>query len=103
MLMGYGQPKHAMISGDKQQNPLIFATLHSYLPYDSRAPEAARLNARSAAMNAAKEQEIKMLALEAKGEAPVVIDVPEIEGEALESVVPPPEPPETFGGGGSRR
>ena len=96
--MGYGQPKHAMVSGDKQQNPLIFATLHGYLPYDSRAPQAIEINKRSGALNAAKDEELKQ-AIEAKGEVIEVEKTADTEvPETLESV-----DPDAFGGGGSRR
>jgi len=59
------------------------------------------MDARSEAMNRAKEQEAKLLALEAKGEA-VVIDAEDdaaAAAEVLEAVVPPPEPPEAHGRG----
>jgi hypothetical protein len=99
MLMGYGQPKHAMISGDQQQNPLIFATLHGYLPYDSRAPGAARLDARSAQMITAKSEELKVAALEAKGEVIEVEKTADSEvPETLESV-----DPDAFNPGGGKR
>jgi hypothetical protein len=74
-----------------QRDPLVFATLHGYQPWDDRAPGAAAINARSKEMNAAKDQ---MLALEAKGE---VIEVEkkgdtEIDAETLESVNLPEDP-----------
>ncbi len=108
MLMGYGQPKHAMVSGDQQRDPLIFATLHGYVPWDSRAPGAARLDARSAAMVSAKTAELALQAETREAEAAekpgeVIIDVKadaEVDGEVLESVSPPPPPedPRAFGG-----
>jgi hypothetical protein len=84
---------------------LIFSMTHGYQPWDERVDP---LRERAAAMIAAKMEKEKLLALEeAKGEAPVVIDVKkgdtEVDGETLESVVPPPESPETFGGGGRGR
>jgi hypothetical protein len=48
------------------KNPLIFATLNGYLPYDDRVDPGA---ARSRQLNAAKAEELKLQALEAKGEA----------------------------------
>ena len=98
MLMGYGQPKHAMISGDQLRDPLVFATLHGYLPYDSRVDPGRETSQR---MIQAKADE---LILQAKGEA-VVIDAKaaaedDPAAEVLEAVIPPPAPedPRAFGG-----
>ena len=55
---------------------------------------------RSAQMIADKAAEEKLRALEAKN--PTVIEV-EPEGETLQAVIPPPEPPEIFNPGGRGR
>src|SRR6266446_1973549 len=57
-----------------QREQLIFATTHGYVPWDSRAPEAARLNARSAQLNEAKTQELALQAETREAEKPVVIE-----------------------------
>jgi hypothetical protein len=103
MLMGNGQVKHAMVSGDQQRELLIFSTTHGYLPFDARAPAAIRMDERSRQINAAKENDLRMQALEAAKPADeVIIDVKKGDTEAdlepLESVNP-----DAFGGGGSRR
>jgi hypothetical protein len=99
----YGLPGKA-VERKEQRAQLVFASTSGHVPWSPLAPGAAEMNARSEAMNAAKEHEIKLLALEAKGEAPVVIDVKqadtEPDAEVLEAVVPPPEPPEAHGRGG---
>jgi hypothetical protein len=82
-----------------QRPTVIFASTSSYLPFDSRAPGAAEMNARSAAMNAAKEQELRMQALEAKGEVIEVEKTADTEvPETLESV-----DPDAFNPGGGKR
>jgi hypothetical protein len=107
--MGYGLPKHAMVSGDQQRESVFFLTTHGYVPWDSRAPEAARLNARSAQRIKAKSDELVVQAETRAAEAAekpgeVIIDAKkgdtEIDGEVLESVNPPPPPedPRAFGG-----
>jgi len=101
--MGYGQPKHAMISGDQQRQTVIFATTHGYVPWDARAPQAMEMNKRSAALIEAKAEEITLQAeTRASEAAEKVIDVKansEPDLEALESVTPPPESPDAFGRG----
>jgi hypothetical protein len=90
----YGLPTK-VVEHKEQRLQLTFATTHGYLPYDSRAPAAIEMNKRSAALNAAKDQEL-LQALEAKGE---VIEVEKTaDTEVLESV-----DPDAFGGGGSKR
>jgi hypothetical protein len=109
MLMGYGQVKHAMVSGDQQRPTLIFTSTSGHVPWSPLAPGAAAMNARSEAMNRAKEQEGQLLALEAAAEkAPVVIDAKataedDPAAEVLEAVIPPPEDPGAHGGGGRGR
>jgi hypothetical protein len=87
-----------------QREHLIFATLHGYVPWDDRAPQTIEMNKRSAALNEAKAQELKMAALEAANEvieakAAVEDNVPT---EILESVNLP-EDPGAHGGGGRGR
>ena len=43
----FGMPGK-MVADGVQRDPLIFATIHGYVPWDDRIPEAARMNARSA-------------------------------------------------------
>jgi hypothetical protein len=94
----YGLPGKA-VERKVEREQLIFATTHGYVPWDSRAPEAARLNARSQAMIESKSEEIKLQAIEAKGEVIEVEKTADTEvPETLESV-----DPDAFGGGGSRR
>jgi hypothetical protein len=109
MLMGYGQPKHSMISGDQQRQTVIFATTHGYQSWDPRAPGAAEMNARSQRMIEAKAEEIKVQAEAREAEKAVVIEAKadhetdlEADLEALESVTPPPEDPGAHGGGRGR-
>jgi hypothetical protein len=96
MLMGYGQPKHAMESGDKQQKPVLFVSRHGYKPYDARAnPE---IDERSRRLNAELEADLK---LESGKMTPgeVIIDAKATTGDTdaagLVSVDIPPLP-ETF-------
>jgi hypothetical protein len=101
---GFGTPTKLQSEGGAQKS-LIFAMTHGFQPWDERVDP---LRERAAAMIQAKAERERLLALEeAKVEAPVVIDVTkgdsEEPAETLESVVPPPEPPETFGGGGRGR
>ena len=78
---------------------MVFATTHGYQSWDPRAPGAAEMNARSQRMIEAKAEEIKLRALEAKGEVIEVEKTVDPEApETLESV-----DPDAFGGGGSRR
>ena len=82
-----------------QREQLIFATTHGYVPWDSRAPAAAEINARSARLITAKSEELKLQAIEAKSEVIEVEKTADTEvPETLESV-----DPNAFGGGGSRR
>jgi hypothetical protein len=99
----YGTPGKHQQEGVQRQT-LIFSSTHGYLPYDSRAPAALELDARSRQLNLAKEQDLRQ-ALEAAKPDEVVIDVPKADevGEALELVIPPPESPDAFGGGGRGR
>jgi hypothetical protein len=77
-----------------QREPLVFASTHGYVPWDDRIPEAARMNARSKAMNEARDQELRMQALEAAKPDEVIIDVKkgdtevDAAAETLESVNP---------------
>jgi len=104
MLMGYGQPKHAMVSGDQQRAPIIFATTHGYQSWDARAPGAAEMNARSQRMIEAKAEEIQVQAEARAAEKVIEAKVDhETDLEALESVTPPPENPGAHGGGGRGR
>jgi hypothetical protein len=109
LTMGYGQPKHAMVSGDQQRDQLLFITTHGYVPWDARAPAAAALNARSVRLIEGKAEEIKLQAETREAEAaekPVVIDATKGDSEepveTLESVNLP-ENPDAFGGGGRGR
>jgi hypothetical protein len=82
---------------------LVFSSPTGYAPYDSRHPAALEMDRRSRQMNLAKEEELRMRALEAAKPADeVIIDVKKGDTEAdlepLESVNP-----DAFGGGGSRR
>jgi hypothetical protein len=82
-----------------QREPMVFATTHGYQSWDPRAPGAAEMNARSQRMIEAKSEELKVAALEAKGEVIEVEKTADAEvPETLESV-----DPNAFGGGGSRR
>jgi len=82
-----------------QGQPLIFVSRSGYLPYDSRANP--QIDERSRQMNIANDA---TLALEAGERAKPVVIEPEAEPEeTLERVIPPPEDPATFGGGGRRR
>jgi hypothetical protein len=84
-----------------QREQLIFATTHGYLPWDQRAPEAARLNARSAEMVAAKTAELAVQAETREAEKAVVIEAKvgnETDLEPLESVNP-----DAFNPGGGKR
>jgi hypothetical protein len=107
MLMGHGQPKHAMVGGDQQRDQLLFITTHGYVPWDARAPAALELNARSQRLIEGKAEEIKLQAETREAEAAEkAVDVTKGDSqeplETLESVSLP-EPPETFGGGGPGR
>jgi hypothetical protein len=94
----YGLPGKA-VERKEQREQLIFATTHGYVPWDSRAPEAARLNARSERMITAKSEELALQAIEAKGEVIEVEKTADTEvPETLESV-----DPDAFGGGRNRR
>jgi hypothetical protein len=101
----YGTPgKHQQ--GGVQRQTLVFASVSGHVPWSPLAPGAAEMNARSAAMNAAKENDLRMKALEAAKPDEVIIDVKkgdtEIDGEVLEAVVPPPEDDPGAHGGGRR-
>jgi hypothetical protein len=101
-----GTPAKAVI--EKSAAPtLIFATTQGHLPWSPLAPGATRMDARSAAMNEAKAQELQTQALES-GKDPVVIEAGAAdakakpatadkadEGETLE-MVRLPDPPELF-------
>ncbi|SRR6266478_2303453 len=94
----YGTPGKAT-EGKVEREPMVFATTHGYQSWDPRAPGAAEMNARSQRMIEAKAEEIKLRALEAKGEVIEVEKTVDPEApETLESV-----DPDAFGGGGSRR
>jgi len=89
-----GLPAKAAAEGKEQREPLIFTTLHGYVPWDSRVDPGRE---RSERMIAAKAEELKALA-EAKSE---VIEIEKSDSEVpetLESVNP-----DAFGGGGSKR
>jgi hypothetical protein len=96
----YGLPGKA-VERKEQREQLVFATLHSYLPFDSRVDPGRETSQR---MIKAKSEELALAALEAKGEPPVTIDAKataaEDDAEVLEVVVPPPAPedPRAFGG-----
>jgi hypothetical protein len=98
-----GLPTKA-VERKEQRDQLLFITTHGYVPWDARAPAAARLNARSAQMITDKSEEIALQAETRAAEA-VVIDVPkgDPDAEVLEVVVPPPEDPGAHGGGGRGR
>jgi hypothetical protein len=93
---GYGLPGKAT-ERKEERPPMVFATTHGYQSWDPRAPGAAEMNARSQRMIEAKSEELKVAALEAKGEVIEKIADAEVP-ETLESV-----DPDAFGGGGSRR
>jgi hypothetical protein len=103
MLMGYGQPKHSMISGDQQRQTVIFATTHGYQSWDPRAPGAAEMNARSQRMIEGRGDQGPGRGAGGReggghrGQADHETDL-----EALESVTPPPEDPGAHGGGRGR-
>jgi hypothetical protein len=102
-----GTPAKHQVAGE-QRLQLIFATTHGYVPWDARAPAAAKINARSARLIEGKAQEITAQAETREAEAaekPVDVTKGDSEEplETLEAVVPPPESPDAFGGGGSRR
>jgi hypothetical protein len=107
MVMGHGQPKHAMVSGDQQRDQLLFITTHGYVPWDARAPAALELNARSQRLIEGKAEEIKLQAEARAAEAAekvieakaTVEDDPA--AEVLESVSP--DDPGAHGGGGRGR
>jgi hypothetical protein len=86
-----------------ERAPMVFATTHGYQSWDPRAPGAAEMNARSQRMIEAKAEEIKVQAETREAEKVVVVIEAkadnDTDGEALESVTPPPEPPEAFGRG----
>jgi hypothetical protein len=103
----YGTPGKHQQEG-VQRETLIFSTSHGYLPWDARAPAAAALNARSVLMIEGKAEEIALQAEARAAEAAAPKDDAkkgdtEIDGEVLELVVPPPESPDAFGGGGRGR
>jgi len=82
-----------------ERAPMIFATTHGYQSWDPRAPGAAEMNARSRRMIEAKAEEIKLQAIEAKGEVIEVEKTADSEGpETLESVNP-----DAFNPGGGKR
>jgi hypothetical protein len=103
LALGYaiGLPGKATESKE-QRLQLVFATTHGYVPWDSRAPAAAALNARSAQLIEGKSREITEAAeaREAEAAAPKD-DVKKGDAEPdLEIVVPPELPePESFGRG----
>jgi len=98
LLMGNGQVKHSMESGDKQQLSVLFVSTKNYKPYDARAnPE---IDERSRRLNAELEADLK---LESGKMTPgeVIIDAEATTGDAggleaadtLELVrLPDPEP-----------
>jgi hypothetical protein len=91
----YGTPGKA-VERKEQRDQLLFITTHGYVPWDSRAPAAAALNARSVRMIEGKAEEVILQAEARAAEAAEkVIDAkadhdPDL--EPLESVSPP-EPP----------
>lgn len=87
---GFGLPGKMQTETTRRVS-LVFATTDGKLPWEART----RMDDKTDAMIAAKEQEEKLLALEAK--KPVVIDAKANTGdtsaeelESLETVVPPP-------------
>jgi hypothetical protein len=60
LLMGNGQVKHSMESGDKQQKPVLFVTTHGFQPWDPQSPVNKELDARSAKMNEALEAQLSL-------------------------------------------
>ena len=104
---GYGLPGKA--TERKEERPsLVFATTHGYQSWDPRAPGAAEMNARSQRMIEDKQADL-VLQAETRAAEAVVIDVKATAAEddaaveTLEAVVPPPEDPSAFGGGGRGR
>ena len=106
---GWGRPIPMEEEAKPAAPTLVFGTLHGYVPWDRRIPAARAMDERSARMNAAKAEELKMQAIES-GKDPVVIEAgaadakaksatadkaDEGDGEQLE-VVRLPEPPEPF-------
>ncbi len=84
-----------------QREPMVFATTHGYLNFDSRAPGAAEMNARSERMILAKSAEIALQAEAREAEKAVVIEAKvdhETDLEPLESVNP-----DAFNPGGGKR
>jgi len=98
----YGNPGKMQMESGPQKPSVVFVSTTGYRPYDPESPINKELNARSAAMNAANDAALALEA-EARAKPPVVIE-PEAEPEeTLERVIPPPEDPATFGGGGRGR
>jgi hypothetical protein len=95
LALGYaiGLPGKA-VERKVEREQLIFATTHGYVPWDSRAPEAARLNARSQRMIEAKAEEVVLQAEAREAEKTADTEVP----ETLESV-----DPDAFNPGGGKR
>jgi hypothetical protein len=69
-----------------QRPPLIFASQTGYLPYDSRHPANREMDARSAALNAANDEEIRILALEKAKPEVLAVESKADEEPALEIV-----------------
>jgi hypothetical protein len=85
---------------DAVQKPsVIFTSVHGYQPWSPLAPANREMDARSAALNAANDEEIRMRALE-KAKPPEVLEAESKaadEGEGLEVVKPlPPEDPSAY-------
>jgi hypothetical protein len=88
-----------------EREPMVFATTHGYRNWDSRAPGAAEMNARSQRMIEAKAEEIQIQAETREAEKPLVIEAKadnDTDAEVLEAVIPPTEDPGAHGGGRGR-
>jgi len=79
-----------------QRPPLVFTSLHGHVPWSPLAPENRKMDARSAALNAANDEEIRMRALE-KAKPPEVIEAADESETTLEVVKPlPAEDPSAY-------
>ena len=97
---GFGTPAKMEPEGKQQRDPRVFVTLNGLLPWDERANP---MKAKKDAMIKAKEDDERLLALEAKKPA-VGATIDTKDSEVAEELVSVnlPEAPELFNPGGRR-
>jgi len=94
----YGLPGRA-VERNEQRPLLVFASTTGHVPWSDSNPLNKEMNERSARMIAEGDARLALEAAERKAEVIEAKADNETDLEALESVAPPPEPPEAFGRG----